>query len=204
MALYRVTWEIDIDADSPRDAANKARVLQTRDGTTATVFSVQPDGQPGEVEIIDTADSDPCDLFDIQDTWDGRASHTEAYRSSNEASDMTIAEQYRMFDAKRGVKDGVKVSFRRVEVEDTEAPSFDDCDLARKAAFRRGEWHYIGVQAEATITIISNGVGRYYVLTSPGLWGIESDSGEKYLNEVFAEEKAALLADIKKLGEARE
>lgn len=33
-------WEIDIDADSPIEAAQEARAVQLRPDTTATVFSV--------------------------------------------------------------------------------------------------------------------------------------------------------------------
>ncbi len=37
---FRVIWEIDIDADSPMEAAQEARTVQLRPDTTATVFSV--------------------------------------------------------------------------------------------------------------------------------------------------------------------
>jgi hypothetical protein len=40
MAHYLVRWEIDIRADSPLEAAEKARRCQTRAGTQATVFDV--------------------------------------------------------------------------------------------------------------------------------------------------------------------
>jgi hypothetical protein len=43
--IYRVTWEIDIEADSARDAARKAQDIQRKPDSTATVFLVQnPDG----------------------------------------------------------------------------------------------------------------------------------------------------------------
>lgn len=38
---YRVTWTIDVEADTPLDAAVKARGMQIRPNTTATVFEVQ-------------------------------------------------------------------------------------------------------------------------------------------------------------------
>jgi hypothetical protein len=42
---YRVTWEIDIEADSARDAARKAQEIQLDPSSTATVFKVErPDG----------------------------------------------------------------------------------------------------------------------------------------------------------------
>lgn len=37
---YRVTWEIDIDAASPRDAAEKALNIQRDPNSIATVFAV--------------------------------------------------------------------------------------------------------------------------------------------------------------------
>lgn len=37
---YRVTWEIDIDAASPREAAEKALHIQRDVDSTATVFTV--------------------------------------------------------------------------------------------------------------------------------------------------------------------
>ncbi len=40
MKTYRVSWEIDIDADSPRGAAEKARAIQRDPESLATVFDV--------------------------------------------------------------------------------------------------------------------------------------------------------------------
>lgn len=40
MPDYRVAWFIDVDASTPRDAAERARAAQTRPGTTAVVFEV--------------------------------------------------------------------------------------------------------------------------------------------------------------------
>ena len=38
--LYRVRWEIEVEAETPHQAAEKARFYQTKPGTTATVFEV--------------------------------------------------------------------------------------------------------------------------------------------------------------------
>jgi hypothetical protein len=41
MALeFRVIWEIEIEADSPTEAAEEARVIQLTPGISATVFDV--------------------------------------------------------------------------------------------------------------------------------------------------------------------
>lgn len=39
---YRVVWEIDIDADSPEEAAQKALHIQRNPGSIATVFETTP------------------------------------------------------------------------------------------------------------------------------------------------------------------
>jgi hypothetical protein len=105
--------------------------------------------------------------------------------------------------------DGVYVTWHREECDD---PRFDprdylfqdeeyrEEDQARLDAWKNDEWHGIGIRARADILIVRNGVGTTHTLTSAGLWGIESDSGEEYLSEVFEEEKAALREDIKALG----
>jgi hypothetical protein len=38
--LYRVRWEIEVEAETPREAAERARHYQTKPGTTAAVFEV--------------------------------------------------------------------------------------------------------------------------------------------------------------------
>lgn len=50
---FRVTWEIDIDADSPEKAAEEARRAITDPETLATVFTVK--GDDGREFTIDTA-----------------------------------------------------------------------------------------------------------------------------------------------------
>lgn len=64
-------------------------------------------------------------------------------------------------------------------------------------------WEYVGVVAVAHLLIpIGGGSFRIMTLKSGGLWGIESDSGDDYLAEVFEEQKDDLLAELKTLGEA--
>jgi hypothetical protein len=38
--LYRVRWEIEVEAETPREAAEKARHYQTKPGTTAMEFEI--------------------------------------------------------------------------------------------------------------------------------------------------------------------
>jgi hypothetical protein len=55
--MYRVTWTIDVDAESPHLAAIAARADQTRNGTTATVFEVTD--RAGRMFLVDTGPEDP-------------------------------------------------------------------------------------------------------------------------------------------------
>jgi hypothetical protein len=41
MSSYRVTWEIDIEADTPQEAAEKALEIQRRPDSSAVVFEVK-------------------------------------------------------------------------------------------------------------------------------------------------------------------
>ena len=72
-----------------------------------------------------------------------------------------------------------------------EQEGFED----RLEEFRQGAFDFIGVRAVVEVPIP---YGKDRILTrieSPGLWGIESDSGEDYLQSVF-EEESAILADM--------
>jgi hypothetical protein len=75
-------------------------------------------------------------------------------------------------------------------------PDYRDQDEARLKAWRNDEWHFIGIRAKANIKIP---YGRNPVcwitadLLSPGLWGIESDSGDRYFEQVYQDERDILL-----------
>ena len=55
---YRVQWEMDIDADTPQEAAQKAFEYVNLPGTTANVFDVYDES--GEVLRVDLMEDD-CD-----------------------------------------------------------------------------------------------------------------------------------------------
>lgn len=55
MPTYFVSWEIDIDADSPREAAEKALAIQRDPESTATVFQVLEHDTENDMETIDPA-----------------------------------------------------------------------------------------------------------------------------------------------------
>jgi len=62
----------------------------------------------------------------------------------------------------------------------------------RMVDYESGQWGYVGVRARALCFVVRNGVGVHMSLESPGLWGIESDSGDEYLQSVYNDEIATL------------
>jgi hypothetical protein len=109
--------------------------------------------------------------------------------------------QFTRFDTKAA--DGVTITYERITTADTiTSPADFDCyDADRIAAWNRGEWGFIGIRARAIVAVVRNGSGTYYTLDSAGLWGIEEDSTEDYLEEVFQEQRNELEADLKALAQ---
>ena len=58
MPMHKVTWEIDIDADNPADAAEAALRIQRDPESIATVFLVTCDD--GHTETIDLEKETTC------------------------------------------------------------------------------------------------------------------------------------------------
>jgi hypothetical protein len=62
----------------------------------------------------------------------------------------------------------------------------------------RGDWSYVGVRAAVDIPLSETQTAIR--IESPGLWGIESDSGEDYFDSVFQEECDSLVGMLEELG----
>ena len=81
-------------------------------------------------------------------------------------------------------------------------PNYRTEDQARLDAWRDGQWHFLGVRARATIKI-PHGINPQCWITSellsPGLWGIESDSGDEYFLQVYQEEREVLIGMLASL-----
>jgi hypothetical protein len=84
-----------------------------------------------------------------------------------------------------------------MSAEETGNPKSVEQDYQRAEAYNRGEWCMVGVWAEATVQLTGDTIQR---IRSGGLWGIESDSGEEYFEEVAQEELAALRAELLAVG----
>lgn len=126
---------------------------------------------------------------------------------------MNLEQQSKNFNAPSWPQT-VRIDWRRLELDDdTSKPGdylfqddkYREQDRARLNAWLAGEWRFVGIRAEATIYVpIGQGCFSIYTLTSPGLWGIESDLDEEYLTEVFDEEKLQLIQAVKLIGKAAE
>lgn len=98
----------------------------------------------------------------------------------------------------------VRVEFGRVTLDDYEM-SLSTVDLGQERIDEAcaGKWHFIGIQAEATAYIpIGQGCFAVYTLTSPGVWGIESDLPPKDLDDMYNDEKKDLITALKAIGAA--
>jgi hypothetical protein len=65
---FRVIWEIDIDADEPKDAAQQARAIQLTPGMSATVFDVWAyvTGKIHRIDLVEEPDRlDRDELFAV-------------------------------------------------------------------------------------------------------------------------------------------
>lgn len=73
----------------------------------------------------------------------------------------------------------------------------------RLADWKAGDWEYIGIVAAAEVHIpIGGNSFVVHTFRSAGLWGVESDSDESYIADLYAEQKADLLDSLKTLGTA--
>jgi hypothetical protein len=73
-------------------------------------------------------------------------------------------------------------------------------DYERMEGLNNGQWVYIGILAEAQVSIPSGTSAVESEITSGGLWGTESDSEESYLESIEKEELADLKTQLKALG----
>ncbi len=87
-------------------------------------------------------------------------------------------------------------------VDEAEREKYKAQNAERLAAYNRGEWHMIGIRAVAIVWVERVNYRTSYEITSPGIWGIESDSGEEYLRDTFDNECDVLREDIKYFGDA--
>lgn len=81
-------------------------------------------------------------------------------------------------------------------------PDYREQDEARLKAWRNDEWLFLGIRARALIKIPHGTNPECWItseLLSPGLWGIESDSDDAYLQQVYREEREILISMLASL-----
>jgi hypothetical protein len=79
---------------------------------------------------------------------------------------------------------------------DSGDPAYKDQDEARRKEYEDGDFSFVGVRAEAEVVV----EGVIQTITSGGLWGIESDSGEGHIEDVALEEYDNLREILKAIG----
>lgn len=91
---------------------------------------------------------------------------------------------------------------RQVIPDSSPDPSYLEQDgfEERLAEYRRGEFGYVGVRASVELPIPYGKDAIQQTISSPGLWGIESDSGDEYFGEVFKEESDLLAYMLEEMG----
>lgn len=70
-------------------------------------------------------------------------------------------------------------------------------DYARMLQLEQGEFSFIGIRAEAKVQLVPQGVIQD--ITSGGIWGVESDSGD-YLGELEKEQLSELRSELHAAG----
>jgi len=70
-------------------------------------------------------------------------------------------------------------------------------DYERMERLHRGDWCYIGIRAEAEVSLTGDVLQE---VSSGGLWGIESDSSKEYFAEIEADELSELRKQLTAVG----
>lgn len=74
-------------------------------------------------------------------------------------------------------------------------------DYERMEGLSHGDWYFIGMVAQATVSYpIGGGSRRLEHFTSAGLFGIESDAGPEYIHEIAVEQIEDLKYHLEEFG----
>lgn len=84
--------------------------------------------------------------------------------------------------------------------EETGNPDSVEQNYQRMEDYNRCEWCCYGVIVRAVIDVHESNHRRTMAIDSPGLWGVESDSGEDYFREVARDELSVIRAELTDLG----
>jgi len=110
---------------------------------------------------------------------------------------MTTRKRVVEVPRKRSAPEVQSIHVRVMPDEDPDTSYLDQDEFEdRREAYQRGEFSFVGVRAEAQVVI----EGIVQTLTSGGMWGIESDSDEAYIEDVALEEYDNLRDILKAVG----
>lgn len=129
----------------------------------------------------------------------------------DEDPDLSFLGEYSNTEQEGAIETGREGSYFRYFIpamtgEETGNPDSPQEDYERMEAYNRGEWHSMGIRASARIAINPGRPAsqtQYSVLediTTPGIWGVESDSGEDYVTELGGEQLEELKDLLGELG----
>lgn len=74
-------------------------------------------------------------------------------------------------------------------------------DFNRMESLSNGHWNFIGIIAKAEIQLADSDIIQ--TIRSGGLWGIESDSGNEYIEQVEREQLEELAFELEKIGHGK-
>lgn len=80
------------------------------------------------------------------------------------------------------------------------ATEYGELDYERMMAYKMGHWYMVHVAAKVTVKIPFGDGYILHTVESPGLWGVESDSDDDYVHEIFKEESRTLEQMLTKMG----
>lgn len=92
--------------------------------------------------------------------------------------------KFNMTDRKVERPTCTQIRVRKADDDDTtpdDAECYSDEDIA---AYNRGDWRYIGIYTTVTVLVPLGGASFVLEFDGPGCWGIESNSGNTYLQEI--------------------
>lgn len=84
-----------------------------------------------------------------------------------------------------------------ISPEQSGNPASAEADYQRMERYNAGDWCMLGIKAVAEVVMTGSVVQR---VSSGGLWGVESDSEESYLQEVGDEELGTLREELESMG----
>ena len=188
------TSEFSIDRAHSLDCASvvpgaKAAqtVLEHACGTVAELQALEPTSDTLEWEALETA-------YYLLDGLSEEVTECDC----GERGDMGRHE-YRYFNPSLNYVDG-SGELREGNTAE-EVRKYVAQDYARMEDLNQGRWCFVGVKAEAEISIPSgSGYSTLQKIHSGGVWGFESDSSAAVFAEVIKDELADLRGQLKALG----